>query len=180
MKKFKLHTLFSLFLSMQLFGCGGGNDQVLPQKTAVVTFGITSTARLTAPINGIKVITQLPLGVTVATDPANPRTLVVGPGGLTGIKTSASVQFARYSASVRQVIFDVTYSSSDQSGIGLGDFARLTCNVNQGITLTENDFLTLNTPLPKFSVFGFDPTAAVNPVDLSSKSRSTLKVTFGF
>lgn len=179
MKNLTLHTVFLLFLSMQLYGCGG-NDQALPQKTAVVTFGITSTARLTAPINGIKVVAQLPAGVTVATDPVDPRIMVIGPSGLTGIKTSASVQFARYSASVRQVIFDVTDSSGGQSGIGLGDFARLTCSVNQGITLTEKDFLTLNTPLPKFSVFGFDPTATVNPVDLSGKTRSTLKVTFGF
>jgi hypothetical protein len=180
MKNFKLLPLVSLLLSMLLFGCGGGNGQALPQKTAVMTFGVTSTARLTAPINGIKVVAQLPPGVTVATDPADPRILVVGPTGLTGIKTSASVPFARYSASVRQVIFDVNDSSGDQSGIGLGDFARLTCSVNQGTTLTENDFITLNTPLPKFSVFGFDPNAVVNPVDLTSKIRSTLKVTFGF
>lgn len=176
----KMHALFGLLplvLSLPLAGCGGGGggEAQLSQKTATITFAVMSTAMLPSPIAGIHITAQLPAGVTVTTEPTNPRQIA---DGLTGIKTNGSIPFGRYSATTRQVIFDVIDASSDQAGIGLGDFARLTCTITPGMTLSPDDFTIINNPLPNFKSFGFDAVAG-NTVDLTGRTKPVLKVTFG-
>lgn len=177
MKKSALVGMLFMMLILPLAGCGGGGssgggDAPLAQKTATITFGVMSTATLGGvPINGIHVVAKIPAGVTVATDPANPRVIS---GGLAGLKTNGSLPFGRYSATTREVVFDVI-DTGNQSGIGFGDFARLTTTVMSGTNLSAEQF-----PLPGYKVSGYDPNAAVNPVDLTGKTKPALKVTFGF
>ncbi len=174
MKKTTLFGLATLFITLQLTGCGGGGGEPpRQQKTAILTFGVISTATLSSvPINAIKVTASLPSGVTV---PIKENTAnEIDPSALKGLKNA--IVLGSYSASVRKITIGVIDNSSNLSGIGLGDFARLTLPVTPGTTLSENDFTNLNNPFPFFEAVGF---SSGNSVVLD-KTKPTLKVDFGF
>jgi hypothetical protein len=172
MKKSALAGL-SMMLILHLAGCGGGSggggDAPLAQKTATITFGVMSTATLGGvPINGINVTVQLPAGATVSgTGEISDAKILAGMNGATLLAPG------NYVPSLNQVTFNVT----SVPGIAWGDFARLTCNVTPGTTLTEGSFTAANTPLPAFKAVGYE---AGNTVDLTGKTKPALKVTFGF
>ncbi len=180
MDKIRLAGLLLLMLTIPLSGCGGGGGggaSPPQQKSAVITFGVISTASLHAvPINGIQFTTKLPAGVTVPIELGTVN--VIKSSALAGIKTNVTI-LGSYSGAVQRVTIGVADTSSIQDGIGLGDFIRLTCTVSSGVTLSENDFKNLNAPFPAFKVSSHD-SGTGNTVDLTGSTKPTMAVTFGF
>ena len=164
----KSYLLLSACLA--LAGCGGGSgpESSTQQKTANLTFGILSTATLQGvPINGIHVTATLPAGMTIITDAGNRQIT----SGFTPLKSNVSFPIlGRYSATTRQVVFDVYDTSTDQSGIGFGDFATLTGTVPAGTPAPEEGDFHLS-----MEATGYSYSAADGIVDLTGKTRPTIK-----
>jgi hypothetical protein len=115
-------------------------------------------------------VATLPEGVTVATKPGTAEILS---GVLQGTDNSGQALFGTYSAAIRKVKISVLSVSS--ADIGIGSYAKLTCTVLPGYTLTAAMFSTIN-PI-EFEATGhsgIDLTLAVPPV------LSKISATFGY
>ena len=156
-----LTGILLLSLMSALYGCGGGNDWnsalLNTRKTAVVSFSAISTSVLPNPIGGITITTILPSGVTVPTDPSNPRmisssALVTG-SALASIPNDGYSKIIQgdYSSAGRQVRITV----ASYMGFGPGEYARLTCTVDPGVTFTTSGFNLLNTPPLGFEAYDY-------------------------
>lgn len=178
MKKITLFSLLSLVGLMQITGCGSGSGggAIATEKTAVVSFSVMSTSRLPFRIEGVQLSALLPSGVTVVTDPASNK---ITSGSLVGGSTTANaLVFGSYSAPIQKVKIDVAQVNP---GFGPGEFARLTCNVVPGTTLTESDFVNKFAPSFAFKATYYDSVAGQN-VDLypGKLQAPTIKVTFTY
>jgi len=176
MKKISSNVVAMFFSLVCLQACGSGNAGVVPleqvqsqvQKTAVVTFA-TATSDPTAKLRGVIVEAVLPEGLTVTTDPG---TTTISSGVLKG-EANQPAPTGIYTAATRTVrITVVTFAATD---IAIGTFAKLTCNVASGYTLTASQFTSI---IPvDFQVtgpLGADLTAANPPV------ISAISATFGY
>jgi hypothetical protein len=155
----------AVLLIIALFSAcgGGGGTSELPQKSAEVTFG-TSSNDPSVQIKGISLVTTLPAGVTVATEPGSTQ---ISTASLKGVGVQV---FGRYSAAIRKVTIATLPGT-----IALGPYAKLTCSVVSGFTLQESAFTAI-TPLEfqPIGPGGIDLTTVVQPV------RPTTSVTFGY
>ncbi|SNB47393.1 hypothetical protein [Geobacter sp. DSM 9736] len=164
MKSVKLNLLF-FAITVMLAGCGGGGESGgsgggpgPATKTVTLTFGITNTAPLNSvPIYGVVETVIIPAGVTV-------------PAEASQLKALDGVQ-AIYSESDRRLRI-LAIKVSDE-GVGLGDFAQITCTVAAGASLSAGDFVLRYDP-PDFTANSIDNG---NTVDLTAATKPTLTVT---
>lgn len=159
---FKFAALLMFVFSSGCGGGGGTGTSNLQQQTAEVTFG-TASSDQTVQIKGIFLVTTLPAGVSVATEPGSNQ---ISTAALKGVGNGGQV-FGTYSAAIRKV----KIGSFTSSTIALGPYARLTCNVLPGVTLQESAF-TLITPID------FQPTGQ-GGISLTNVLPTTA-VTFGY
>lgn len=167
----------SLFLILTACGGGGGTTPSPPPpipKTATISFSVISTARLTAPVQGVQLSAYLPVGVTVATNVGSTTlssaALTVG-SGITGANRQV---YGSYSAPIRKV--KITVATTEDTFRG-GEFAKLTVSYPATITLTVTDFSSLNAPsFPFFEAGGY--VVGSGSVDLTGKLRASLGVVF--
>lgn len=170
----------SLSLTLSLAACSGGGGTAInetPQpasKTATISFSIISTARLTAPVQGVQLSAYLPVGVNVVTDPG---TTILSSGTLTfgsGLTSANRQVYGSYSAPIRKVkIIVVTTEETFRSG----EFAKLTVSYPETTILSANDFTSINTPsFPSFEAGGY--VVGSGSVDLTTKLRASLGVVF--
>lgn len=142
-------ALFSIILTAStLTGCGGGagtetgsGEQQAP--TATIVFSVTTTARLPIRVNNMQITANLPNEVTCTTNPV-------------GKANVWKMDSALFTVSPKQITFAVSDASQTQAGNQMGEFARLTCSVNSGASLTESSFTSINNPFPAFDAVGFD------------------------
>jgi len=171
-----------LALILALAGCGGGGgatsqDVNPPQstgKSATISFSVLSTARLTAPVQGVQLSAFLPEGVTVATtagsSTVSSTALITG----VGITSSNRQIYGTYSAPIRKV--KITVATTEETFRG-GEFAKLSVNYPSTINLTANDFASANEPtVPFFQAAGY--VVGTGSVDLTGKLRASLGVLF--
>jgi hypothetical protein len=158
--------LVMLAATSMLAGCGSGGSNGTNSTTAVVAFSLVSTARLPQRISGVTIAIHLPTGVSVQTDTANPKqissTVLVAGSAMASIP---SIILGSYSSAGRMV--RIVSTTNVTSGFGPGEYARLTCLVAHGVTITESGLTTLNTPPVMFKVAGFDATTN-STVDLTN------------
>lgn len=135
---------------------GGGQQQV---STATIVFSVTSTARLPIRVNNMQITANLPNEVTCTTNP-------VGKANVWEISTTA------FTVAPKQITFVVKDASQTQSGNQMGEFARLTCSINAGASLTESSFTSINNPFPAFDAVGFDSTGSSIRISSSDPLRN--------
>ncbi len=156
--------ILMLSLMSALYGCGSGDGGkvIFPlysakgSTTAVVSFSTISSSALPNLIGAITITTILPPGVSVPTDPSNPR-LISSSALVTGSALAlipddglSKIIQGDYSSAGRQVRITV---AAALSGFGTGEYARLTCTVDPGATLTTAGFNALNSPPPGFEAY---------------------------
>ncbi len=165
-------ALFSIILTSILTGCGGGGgtetgsgQQQAP--TAIIVFSVTSTARLPIRVNNMQITANLPNEVTCTTNPV---------GKANAWRTDSAV----FTVSPKQITFAVSDASQTQSGNQMGEFARLTCSVNTGASVTESSFTSINNPFPAFDAVGFDANGSsirISSTDLVRNPYFPVRVT---
>lgn len=140
-------------------GCGGGGGSAgsgPTSTTAVVSLTVTGTAPLPAQINGIHIEFNLPTGVSVATDSANPNqissTALVAGSALDAILAADKLVVGSYNSNTRLVSISV----SGPSGFNPGEYARLTCVAAPGVTLGQSAIAALT--YANFSAYYIDTT----------------------
>ena len=142
-----------------LSGCGGGGgSSVQQQKTATITFSTVSSPH-TAPLQGIQITERLPTGASVS----NLSTALVG--------LNNTGQVVPGLLAPPDFTFGVQPTATGP--IKFGPFAKLTCQVAPGVTLTEGSFSIIDKQLT-----GKD--ASGTTVDLVPQIPVKLSVTFGF
>lgn len=149
-----------LAATITLTGCGGGGGNGGNGTSVVVAFSLISSAKLPARISGVNIAAYLPAGVSVQTDAANPKqisaTALVAGSAMDALPAADKIILGSYSSAGRLVRI-ATASAAGTPGFGPGEYARLTCLVAAGVSVTESEITALNTPLVTFKVFGFDP-----------------------
>jgi hypothetical protein len=109
------------------------------------------------PIGGITITTILPPGVSVPTDPSNPRLIsssaLVAGSALASIPDDGISKIIQgdYSSAGRQVRITV----ASYLGFGTGEYARLACTVAANATLTTTLFNQLNNPSLGFEAYDY-------------------------
>jgi hypothetical protein len=169
----------ALLLSLTACGGGGGGtsaNQTPPStsKTATISFSVISTARLTAPVQGVQISALLPAGVTVATDAGSTTLSSAALATGNGITSANRQVYGTYSAAIRKVKITVVTTEDTFRG---GEFAKLTVSYPATTTLTTTDFTSANAPLfPFFEAGGY--VLGSGSVDLTGKLRASLGVVF--
>lgn len=138
-----------LWTTMALFGCGGGGGGSTVgegSKPPVGTTPTTAVVKLSAEtlpagtsLSGLGLTLNLPAGVTVKTDAAGvvaPGT-VAGPGGTAS--TGILAEFTP-AAPPAQAKLALALTSAEKQGLGIGEFATVTCDVAPGTTPSAADF----------------------------------------
>lgn len=156
-------ALFSTILASILTGCGGGagtetGSGEQQTRAATIVFSVTSTARLPIHVNNMQITANLPNEITCTTNPV---------GRANVWKTDSAL----FTVSPKQITFAVSDASQTQAGDQMGEFARLTCSVNAGASVTENSFTSINNPFPAFDAVGFD----VNGSSIRISSTDSLR-----
>lgn len=168
-KIFSSISLIALLLSLQ--ACGGGGDAgVVPlvQKTAIVEFAVSTTnTDASAVAKGVTMVVRLPAGVTVTTDPGS-TTISGVPVGTNNF----SVLFPTYVAANNEVTINATNVNNTSANV---IFARLTCDVKPGYTLTAEQFSSIVPDVYEPVGPGGADLALVNPPVLSK-----ISATFGY
>jgi hypothetical protein len=141
-------ALFGIIITSILTGCGGGagtetGSGQQQASTATIVFSVTSTARLPIRVNNMQITANLPNEITCTANPI---------GKANVWKTDSAI----FTVSPKQITFAVSDASQTQSGNQMGEFARLTCSINAGASLTESSFTSINNPFPAFDAVGFD------------------------
>jgi hypothetical protein len=145
--------------SMLVFGCGGGGGSSTPQTppttqppaptAAVLTLNTTGAS--STSYKGIDLTVNLPAGVSVKTDPANPKLTAPGVLKLSGVFASYSSQvfprpfWGRYSsAGTGKPSTVIVAIASGTATFSVGEFATLTCDLASGTTVSLSDFSVVN------------------------------------
>lgn len=150
----------ALLTSALWAGCGGGGGSgPLPQKSATMTFGTTSS-NPAVQLGGVSIAVVLPAGANVATEPGTNQISAASLQGV-GVQVLGS-----YSAPIRKVKIGTL-----PGNFPLGSYAKLVCDVLPGVTLAESDFTSI-TPLD------FQPTDPQGN-DLNTV-QSSISVIFGY
>ncbi|GFO69343.1 hypothetical protein GMLC_29220 [Geomonas limicola] len=133
---------FALF-----YGCGGGGGggATVQSKAVAVKFRIYSSSNqgpgLTpTPLQGVQFTVALPAGVTVATDPGNPKLTAPGVLKLSGVFTGV---FSNVTSSIFPRPLFGSYSSSKPAGSG-PNYVRVVIAANPGHTFGAGEILTIN------------------------------------
>ena len=143
-----------------LYGCGGGSGGsgyiAIPHSTqAVVSFSAISSAHPPVQISGINVTVTLPSGVSVSTESGTSQissSALVAGSALDSLPAGNKMVLGSYDSATQRV----SISAIGTSSFGSGEYARLTCTVAAGTTLSQSGIVALNTPPAAFQVFGYD------------------------
>ena len=173
-RKMYVYVLAMIVPLVMLLGCGGGGGGTgitpLAQKTATVEFA-TSTTNTGVVLKAVYIVVRLPAGVTVATKPgSNEISDVV----LKGVN-SAQLQASSYIAADNEVRIPVI-TSTIISGFPVGVFARLTCDIAPGKTMTDAQFSSL-TPV-EFQATGASGIDLTDPVNSNPPIVPKISATF--
>ena len=178
------NKLLFLMPAALLSACGGGGGdwkesttaptspvgQALAAGVHKLTFSAVSTARLSAPINGIDVAVRLPAGLSVSTTTGGtgqitPTSLIQG----TALQDT-SLSFGNYSASTRTAYLAV---ATPQSNFRSGQYLTLLFNVSSGTSVTPSDIYAMNATYQTYRVIGLD-TVSHNTVVMTDRVLTTL------
>jgi len=163
-------TVITLLLSLQ--ACGGGGDAtVVPraQKTALVEFAASTTnTDPSGVIKGVTMVAKLPAGVTVTPDAPGGTTIS---NALTGVNNFL-ISFPTYVAANNEVTFYATNVSNSTANVV---YARLTCDVKPGNTLTAEQFSSIIPSVYEPVGPGGSDLTLVNPPVISK-----ISATFGY
>jgi hypothetical protein len=164
MKKLTIYMFLSGYF-VAVLGCGGGGGgassttNAQPATTTPPTTTTPTTAVLTlktsgtasASYKGIELTVNLPAGVIVKTDPANPNQTAPGVFKLSGVFSPYSAQilprpfFGRYSSAGAGKPSTVTVAiASGSATFPVGEFATLTCDLSGVSTASLSDFSVVN------------------------------------
>ena len=167
--------LLTLCLPLQLVGCGGGGGGGgTPASPAAVTVNLSTVGTLPSGklIGDIEITLNLPAGVTVKASPSliNASILVPNDGVivLQGGAATATTQIlsATY---VQGTTNKVVMKLINANGLGIGEFAKINCDVASGSTPSINDFSITSNVASTTGVFDLD-TAPLSGVQVSSKA----------
>lgn len=168
--KFMRQMIGALAASMLLAACGSGSTVTLPQqKKATLVFSASTSASLTTAVKSISISARIPAGVVVPIEPGQKRQ--VATTALVAYKAGSII--GNYSAPVLRI---QVVDAASASGLGLDNvrqFAGIILPVQDSVT--ESSFTVINPSFPEFSAFGQIPG---NTVDLTSKLKPAMKVTF--
>lgn len=170
--------LLTLCLFLQLAGCGGGGGggggTTANASPAVITVTLSTIGTLPSGklIGDIEVTLNLPAGVTVKASPSLVNTSILVPNdgviALQGAAATATTQIltATY---VQGTTNKVVIKLINANGLGLGDFAKINCDVASGSTPSISDFSTTSNVASTTGVFDLD-TAALSGVQVTSSA----------
>jgi hypothetical protein len=129
---------------MLLPGCGGGSGNavslpILPMNTAIVLSstlapGLTKTS---VPIKGIDVAFVLPASATPLLN--SDGTLMIGETGLKNLNINGTIPSGSYDPATRGVHFILLPNNVATTDLGIGDIARLTCQISSGAQLSAQE-----------------------------------------
>jgi hypothetical protein len=145
-------------VSAVFFGCGGGGggggsttDVPPPPTPTTAVLTLKTSGVPSIPYKGIEFAVNLPAGVTVRTDPANPKQTAPGVLMLSGAFAPYSTQvsprpfFGRYSsAGAGKPITLTVVIASGTAAFPVGEFATLNCDLAGVTTASLSDFSVVN------------------------------------
>jgi len=162
-------AVVSLVAALQFAGCGSGSSVTIPQqKNATIVFSASTSAALPVPVRTLKIVANIPSGVTV---PLNPD----GTPIFSTTKTNAFTGGSYIPPRLTITLADAT----SPSGLGVnnvGTFAEIVVSYPVGSALTEASFTGINNPFPDFAASGLD--SFNSTVILTGDLKPSMKVTF--
>jgi len=138
MKKAIIASASVTLLYVVMTGCGGGSGTPLPSpaKTGAITF-----AAISSPVNPVYTAAfetrnlLLPSGLSVQLQTGSSSIIAVGPGALEALQGQSfgSSYFPNFTGTgVGRVILTINANNTSNDPLIAGDFARLTCTLNDG------------------------------------------------
>jgi hypothetical protein len=170
MRKIFVMVAVILVAALQLGGCGSGSgsSDSLPPKTATIVFSAEATAALPVPVRTLKIVANIPAGVSVP----------LKSDGTPVFTTSKSGAFT--GGSFIPPLLTITLAdATSPSGLGdvtVGAFAEIIVSYPAGTVLTEASFTGINNPFPDFAASGLDSFNTTVP--LTAVLKPSMKVTF--
>jgi len=162
----------SLVAALQFTGCGSGSgsgsSDILPPKTAKIVFSADATAALPVPVRTLKIVANIPAGVSV---PLNPNGTPVFSTPKSGAFTGGSF--------IPPLLTITLADATSPAGLGdvtVGTFAEIVVSYPAGSALTEASFTGINNPFPEFTASGLD--SSMTTVNLTGNLNPSMKVTF--
>jgi len=168
----KIITLMAVGLvaALQCAGCGSGSgsSDSLPPKTAKIVFSAEATTALPVPARRLKIVANIPAGVSVPLNPdGTPYFSTPKNGALTG------------GSFIPPLLTITLYDATSPDGLGaanVGAFAEIIVSYPAGSALTEASFTGINNPFPEFAASGLD--SANTTVNLTGVLKPSMQVTF--
>ena len=184
--RIKSYLLFAA-VAVSLSACGGGGGDLIeappstvvassqtltPGSTYKLVFSAISTAQLPAPIGGIEVAVQLPVGLSVSTVSTVSGTEEIAASSIT---SGSDVQWSPYGSYYSSTGIAHLNMATTQSTYRSGQYLKLLFTVAAGTSVTPGDITTLNATYPSYKVTGYDATTS-SSVDMTNIVKTTLTV----
>lgn len=137
MKKSIVKSLIVAALALTVSACGGNSSGTAPSDqptTAIIKISVQGTPS-NSPLTGIQATLRLPQGVSVKATQNAPQT-DTGAVTATGNAEGAELVMGIYSA----VSGTVSIYVAKSSGIAVGEFATVNCDIAAGTTPIKSDF----------------------------------------
>lgn len=172
-----------LLMLITLLACGGGGGSssgsistpVVPPLNSgphTLSFSLNPPA-VSTPVNGITLVAQLPLGVSIATNASADSSPISTSALLWGNAVGTpQIISAHFTASTRQIkIHIISTPSSPWSG----EFIKIRVSIAPGSSLYDADFINIGNNPSLLKTIAINSTTH-STVDLSSQSTLTTKL----